>query len=54
MHQEECVSKWSQPTERYVLSHIEEDLKYQNNQSADEKLTQEYPDDESEELTTTL
>jgi hypothetical protein len=32
----------------------EEDLKYQNNQSADEKMTQEYPDDESDELTTTL
>jgi len=33
---------------------IEEDLKYQNNQSADKKMTQEYPDDESDELTTTL
>jgi hypothetical protein len=32
----------------------EEDLKYQNNQFADEKITQEYPDDESNELTTTL
>jgi hypothetical protein len=33
---------------------IEEDLKYHNNQPAGEKMIQEYPDDESDELTTTL